>query len=382
MLDILNKLHRDPSRNIPQYKVPLQNLVDKYDLRLARFHDVPVNDTEGQRLLRHIIDYNLPNYYTDNNKDISLFINTIEPQRDTIKSLYDTVHNKRMFKNTFTSNVNNKPFELITPLHMENPMLQLPIEKDYSHWDNIHPVKLLQSYSLILPVEMNGMMFEYVNPDIKYITFGIDTSVLMMKYIKFYRENKDKDDPIYEFIKHDIYGYLFKNNLTNWILNIMEMCILETDTEFIFSRVDGLQPTELVVGNTWKKAIQSMCDEIELVKNNNISVTAFMNTNWFPDNKTVFNLIEERLLNYNIPTRRQYDGMTFLNEISLVRVYLLLVSQCINKSKYTKDTKKLEYQLQRIQRLKPWKYFDNDMIKKDIQKRLENTLYLCGLVLS
>jgi len=184
--------------------------------------------------------------------------------------------------------------EIILNAESVNPIKEMPLDKDWSAWQNLRAVRFLYHDSLELPEEFVSSMLQFKEQVPSYLMVSLNVPLLCFKYFKYAMEcKKNHDNPdVNVFLKEYEYNHFFSDVLNIWLLNLLLRVLCNPDRETKDIVGDITMPIRFCTTNMLTQGIDGIKEFVDLLKTGSMKPQDFFQTRWFGDNDINF-LINE-----------------------------------------------------------------------------------------
>lgn len=315
LTDLLKVLPTGEPVVIPEWDKLLSDLNDRYKVYTDRYILEPLNYSRGVRLLRQLI-FNIDiNYLLTHKDDFDRYTNYISYESENLKELFDPVYkgssgSQNMFVDKQTTST--AP-EYIVAVHMDNPMMNLPLGESWNTWSQLRPFRIWYHTSdeLITNFTKGKVVFKEDLPS--YCMSTIDLTLLMFKYVKYVEHVGIDKYSVDEFIKQHVLNNVLNDLRDIWLFNLVK------------AMAEGRSVDGTAAPSSYTDAITKATKVLDKYKNNNISLSKVLNTNWMFGSSLIDLMMNSNSL-IKLPSMRQYLGLGWLK----IRPSVYLVSTLNN----------------------------------------------------
>lgn len=266
---------------------------------------------------------------------------------------YDAIQAGRFFHKAFSTGTSN-PSEVIIPMRHENPLMQLPLDSGYAAWKDIHPFKILYTPSMILATNFYNLKIDFRDHYVDMLLFGLDTTVLVYKYIQ-YLKSKEDGTPL-EYLSKDVcYNMLLGFNEL-FILQLVKEAIEGPDIDYVQVKVENETLKGVVWTSQFSDGISNMIRIVNDVKSGTSDIEQFMNTPITLSGKSIYNLLGVMSSHYRLPTNMRYLTMNVLQLVPILDIIIAFLSNSYSVSRHKKFIVSLKKQLERYTRMRITKH--------------------------
>jgi hypothetical protein len=239
-------LKERPPRYLPKLQLFVEFLKLKVEEGISRSSYIN-NNSYGLRLLSEIIKAtDLSTLLIPNDPYNRLGYNLFDITRDLEKYI-DVRNGKHTTKSLFVQS-KNRCFELITPARRNNPLLDIPFDKDYNDpkWSTIRPLRIVDMSPCDLTFKVYNDQLDYYSRGPNYAVYSLDCFALVSKFVAYYKLKpmSDLDQCISNFLHYEIIvPTLLNDSVSLWLRNVYRQQFvtdskLESMTSTIWDNVD------------------------------------------------------------------------------------------------------------------------------------------------
>lgn len=282
-------------------------------------------------------------------------------------------YNVPSLTNQFTlSNNNTQVQEYIVPCQKEYPLMQLPLGKDLSYWEDIHPIHILYNDAQELSSYILKMQYQYKKASPSLLIAAVDIPSLVLKYCAYVEEMKkdNTDYSVYTYIRDQLISNFYIDCARCWVLTIMNNYFTHEEIE----------PTSQLIVDyaTVKEGKEDLNDFLKDIKWKHYSVGDFIHTKWIPGLKNPISLYKYmKYINENIvfPDFNQAQYLKFLTQYPIVSL-LIKLCNLSDRSSERIIKRDLYIKLQRLNRSQILNMCANKKLRAKINRDLNELLDL------
>lgn len=362
---------------IPKWDKGIQTLMTNVNVYHQRFLDFVVHEAEGVDFFVNLLSLPVDALHTLTMSGMDLYMEVDTLLKGRYLNHYDHIKAGRTFEGYWTKG-ENSGVELVTQMSHANPLLDLPLNSGYDSWKGkFTPFKLLATDKAILPINMMDLKLNYGKYYVGCTLFGLDTTLLQVKWIKCLQANKDAD--MRDFIKTEVYYPLLKSVEEVWLLHILHEMVLGPDADFIKHAIDQTSESEVVTTRQFIHGIECILNVISDMSWYQISMNRFLRTPLSSDGRSVLDILNDRLTKCAIPKRMQYKGMLVLASSPITTLFIALLKVLNDLNVETKLLNRVETGLNNTNRTRGTKHIRHkktkvyvDMLIKDYLLEIKN----------
>lgn len=299
-----------------KYMRMIASISDRMCLARNRYllaHPVKTPGTEMLRYLCANLDITAMDRY-DNDED--RYTEVVKFYKDKYRSIFDPNFSGNVRGGKFIKPVGGvAPCEVILNCESENPIMTLPFDQGWEAWQNLRAVRLLYHNSLEMPEEMSQSMIRFDRLRPTYLVIGLDVPILVFKYYKYVVDNRTSHIPvgIDQFIKDNEYNRFFDDLLNIWLMNLVTTVVEDPkqDTEKIIERIQ--MPIRFCTSSMLAQGIDGIKEHVNLLTTGAIRPQDFMITKWFPDNKSIWDMLDDMHKWIWLPNIQRYLWLKVVN---------------------------------------------------------------------
>ena len=318
----------------PRHPTIYYRMLDALDIRLEaarkKFVAGGLQRTAGVEMIRWILlnfNVNEAKSYTD---DIALYTKLVSEYAVSVRNLFDPVWSKTLSRGKFIHGQNNQhPTEVFLNSTLDNPIDELPFGADWSEWrSSTRGIQLLYHNSSELPIDMFTGFVTFTKDIPSFVTISLNIPVLIMKYFKYLKwcETKKVECDEVKFIKEEEYDQFFYDLLDIWTTNLI-LRVLSNPDESVESVVEAQSiPQFLTSDGVISLGVSALKEQVNLVRSRNAKLQDFIDTSYYPGDRTIRDTIAEASDIEVVSDLRQYDWMKILHYLP----YLRMISSIID----------------------------------------------------
>lgn len=214
----------------PRYPTVATNKLTSYittlDIRRLRtataIRSMNSSSTTGITLLRFILAQIDIGILLNYKNDIECYTQEIMFKIDWIGSIFDSAMNKIIRKGIFLD-PKHKAMEIIIPAKCIDPIKQLPLDKGWSKWSNVYPLRLVETDSNELTLHIYQDKIRYNKQPPTIMVYTLDVAALFLKRVNYLREviaGRLPQMTVEDYIhKHVVVDALLNDLQTLWLRN-------------------------------------------------------------------------------------------------------------------------------------------------------------------
>ena len=319
MLDRILSLLPQGNRKFPlMYLRMVSSISDRMYLARNRYLLAHPILTSGMELLRWMcLNLNVAEMDARKN-DIDRYTDIIKYSSLTFRQQIDPVYSNTIAGGRFVKKIGSiAPAEIFLNCEFENPLQELPLEKDWSEWQMIRGVRLLYHDSLELPEDFAKSMFTFKERVPNYLLFAINVPCLLFKYYKYLLDcRKDGSTANVDyFLKEFEYSYFFEDLYDIWTLNVLLRMIENPDDEVERIIRDITMPIRFCTANMLFQGISGIKVFIDLIKQGSIKPQDFLAIHWFRGGRTILDEYNDNCKRFvSLPLTQRYFWLRSFNE--------------------------------------------------------------------
>lgn len=316
LLNLYNKLQKRNPRFIYDWNDTIRDSRSVLEYTMNRYNNIPFLLNNITKQLKAMVLYIDVDYIKTLSSDVDIYLSYIEPLRfkieSYIKSSFPTKTNGVWVNNPSTC-------EIIIPIQSVNPLETLPMDQDYSSWENVKPLRILYHNSHELSYNINNtLQFNIFKPSVFITT--LDITQFILKYIHYMTTNPNQgivDEYVNRYVYKELYLPLIEDLFQIWVFNTIDKCVSATSENDIDLLCLGQMGK--IIPPTVKIGIHSVYNNVQELVNGTITFEDFICTGYY-DGKSLLNLIEFYINNIRTYNQIQYKHHEFLLELHLVKL--------------------------------------------------------------
>lgn len=341
--------------------------------RTSRFLLAPVVHSPLVNLLKYLILEIDIDYLLKQSSDLDRYSKYLSFETDHLKQAFDPVWKGSLSKNIFLSVKTGKQVpEVIINSSFNNPLLDLPIDKDWYNWESISPIHILYHDSLEMVTSLHRFSIKFKVDHPSVLVASIDIDALVLKYIR-YLIATDGEGDVDHFIHVHVINNLYRDLTRNWLMNIMIKELEEYDGTYKYKTYKKII-TPLYVDVAFNPAMNNFQKEYNLCKNLNIRFQDFLSTDWFVG-YSILDYIKTLMSEVTFPPHNQYAFAKMLKELPIVKFVVIANNK---RPSSHPEVKQLNMLLRRVferyQRNKVWRMVRSPAINTLLENEI-NSLY-------
>lgn len=277
----------------------------------------------------------------------------------TYRGMFDPVYNTKSSGGIFTK---GPTVDYILNVSQASPMQSLPLDRPWTYWKELQPVRIIYHDSLELVTDLSSFSIEFKKYPASWMVCSIDLILLIFKYLKFveYGENTGDDTNIETYLQRYVVPSWYDDLRNIWLFNILNAMMFDR-----FNRDDvytdgAIAPLSGLLGVTPDiNRIQAEAQKKTLLFGEVLS------TEWFGLNKSILSWIQEINKTLTVPILRQYSYLKFLEEFPYV-AFTIRLNNLIRSRESAKVNRELYQALKR--------YNDNNIYVRLSQQNLRDKM--------
>ena len=319
MLDRILSLLPDGNRKFPlKYMRMVSSITDRMYLARNRYLLAHPIQTPGMEMLRWMC-LNLNVQAMDNCKtDTDRYTEVIKYSSVPFRQVIDPIYSNTIAGGRFVQRIGAvAPCEIFLNCEFENPLRELPLDKDWSDWQTLRGIRLLYHDSLELPEDFAKSMFVFKEQTPSYLMLAINVPCLLFKYYKYVldcRAGGQQADVNY-FLKEFEYSYFFEDLYDIWTLNVLLRMIQNPDDSTTTVVQSVTMPIRFCTNNMLVQGIDGIKEFIDLIRAGSMKPQDFLAIHWFRGGRTIFDEYADNCKRFaTLPQTSRYLWLSTLNE--------------------------------------------------------------------
>lgn len=367
------------SITLNKYELYVMNLNNRKKLRQDRLTKNTFIETNGIRLLKHIlslIDFNILDAMSI---DIERLSNYFEPQKRVFDELFDPIHTGKTFENMFVSSDNiYETKEYLVPIDSTNRLKQLPLDEDWNFWSSLRPLKILSCDTDEYTIDLRTGYIRYRDIPPFFMVIGIDSILLSFMYYKYRLAHPDINYPMQRFLYEHVFLNLMDDLQDIWLLNLMTDIvknIAEKNESVSVLKYSKSSDEYRYLGSNLLRVLTELEQQFAKVQNGQVNVYGVLNSLYLSDpSKNLLDIIMDYLKNYYISDMRQYFSYVYLKDWTLIT--LIIEMYLLNKdSTDSKNViKRINREIKKYRRSKLWENEKDTLVRDTIEEHI-NDIY-------
>jgi hypothetical protein len=232
-------------------------------------------------------------------------------------NIFDANSTGNIYRNTFSKSDLFRITEFILPVESTNYIKTLPLDKDWSHWDNLRPLRLIDhnSNEFTLNVIKDRVRFK-TNPP-SYAVFTIDPILLGFMYFKYLKEHNFEPPYSPQLYLHRYVTIGLMDDMQDlWLRN--ELLYLFTIDDFKdFDIYRGMKASNdglyNYVGLQYTSAMKNVWEEIQKIKDGRSRPEKFLGSLELVSG-SVAEICKNLMDEVHIPYLRQYTWQRYVRD--------------------------------------------------------------------
>lgn len=225
MLDRAMSVYFD-ANTTPIYMAKMQGYINTLNIRRieisGRYTPMVGTESQGVVLLRHILAFaDIPDLLSYDN-DFDRLVKGLLPIQTDLERIIDPVTTGIIRDSLFVSRqMGNRTIEILIPVKMEDYLKQLPLEKGWSEWQKLRPLRLVDVDSNELTFNTYKDQISFKKSPPKRAVFTVDVIALCLQYAKYVELNEGTSPiPIPEYLHRYVFSEGVMEDLQNlWLRN-------------------------------------------------------------------------------------------------------------------------------------------------------------------
>ena len=386
MIDLLLPYIENKSpRILPAWNEYVQNLETFQSILQKRFILNTDYETSGIALLRYILSCVDWNYMAHQKSDFDRYTFYLRFVQEDLENTFEHTTTGFKFHNCFTSKNFGKIKEFIIPVEDMSITKKLPLDKDWSYWKNIKPVRYLMhdSKEFTQYIEADKVKFFYIPPT--YVTITIDVIALVFKYWKYMTSapeekewtRKDQRRFIHKYVLSSFFEDLTDIFLINQIHTVSE---IEDETELL-SLTAKNETRDMMygyIGSRYNEACRILYKEFLRVKSGQTRPSMLLSSPLLSKKKSLYSFSSTIINELDIPQMRQYQFYRILRDQHLFFIFLNMFEFRKMENVYKTIQRIVGPKIRKFIRDKVWLYIKDDILRTYIENNLitiETKLY-------
>lgn len=366
LYEITDNLLPQTPISIPKWNMGVSTLNTRLSIYTDRFLKSVFHWSTGYEMLKDMLPTgDILKMYMELD-GIELY-DAIEELTSTYLERYDAIQASRFFHGNFSTG-RSQPIEMIIPIQHENPLVTLPLDLDYGAWKNIHPFKIMYSPNMILATNFSNLRINFGNTFVDLLMFGLDTTVLVYKYIK-YLKSKGDGTPLDYLAKDVCYNMLLGFNEL-FTLQLINEIIVSPDLDYVEVKVENENLKSIVWTSQFTDGIKSLTKKIGDIKNGTINIERLMDTPITLSGTSMYNLLFDMENVYRLPINMRYLSVRLLQLAPILDIIISILKSSYSVSRHKKFVVSLRKKLERYTRMKITKHVTNVRARLHINSML------------
>ena len=338
----------------------------RFDIMKDRFLLSDINLSPPVYLFKSLIANVDIDYLLKLDTDLERYTKYLVFELDNLRTFFDPAYIRRPLYDCFIKSQSRDLPEFILNVNYKYPMLDMPLDEDWETWKDIKPASILYYDSMEIPNLLQYQLKFKTKPS--YCTSSVNITLLILKFIHYLKEYhpelKDKEyyEHINDYLKECVFINFFDDALTIWCTNIVIN---------ILNNKNVLNKNYYIVSSLDDAAL-TLEDNLDKVRNNNITIRDFCHTKYLND-KSIVETLDNYLNKLRLPDLRQYEYMQLLRDLPLMYVITML---CKINNNFPSDQIKLKL-IRQFRLLKNKKIIDtipNTIVKDIMQDRFDEMI--------
>ena len=314
-------------KGTPRYTAGYYRLLDtiavRMDVARSKFKFVTLPRTKGIETLEWMI-YNLNLTTAKSYKDdFELFEDMLEEQSFKYRVAFDPVATKSLVKNRLFRDKNGKhPTEIYFNSTVENPIAQLPFEKDFEVWKNVRAIRFLYYNSVEIPLDMNFGCASFITNAPTFANISINVPVLLMKWVKYNQwcEANKLEPSALTFLKEFEYYKFFDDFVEIWVTQLLIKTLFHKDATAEQIVAEMAMPRYIADKAIVEVGVQSLMDITNLIDNRTLRFQDFLSCKFYPDGQSVRDKINDIDSTIILPESQQYWWLNVLKSLPFFQI--------------------------------------------------------------
>lgn len=341
--------------------------------RTSRFLLAPVVQSPLVNLLKYLLLNIDTKYLLTLSSDFDRYTKYVSLEVDNLRGAFDPVKTGTLSKNTFLMHQPGKPApEVIVSSSYANPLMELPMERDWLNWRKVTPVHILNHDSSELVSDLYRFALKFKHDHPTYLVASIDIVALIFKYLHYLIE-LESDANVEHFIHHFIINDLYTDLKRIWLMNHMTDQLTVLDSSDTFKKYQP-KASPLLVSSAFTPAMQDFTREFLLTKNLNVRFGDFLATHWF-SGYSITDYLKTLVREVQFPPHKQYTFAKVLRELPILKFVVITNNQ---RPPSHPEARQLNLLLRRVvetyQRNKVWRVVRSPSITPMLEQEI-NSLY-------
>jgi hypothetical protein len=322
--NIENYLGFVPGRVLPKLNEYIKTLNTKRLLLEERYTASYGNESNCIKLLHYLLASDIMGDLLKKSSDIDRYFDVIQPSEDDISNIFDATSSGKIYQNMFIKKSAITCEEYLLPVKTLNPLQYFPMDKGWSHWKKVRPVRLvdINSHELTFNTVGDQVYFKKDHPTYAIIT--IDTGALLLQYTNFLLEKDINHDDvslptyIHQHVTISLVEDLQNLWLRNQYLKIIDAPYYSTVRETDVNKYI----TDVMYGHIGSEYTQSMIDIYSLIKQcKDGTMTPEMLIGSLQTSRGSVTWYLYDMVNHcSLPDLRQYMWMVYLRDIRWIEL--------------------------------------------------------------
>jgi hypothetical protein len=290
-----------PANILPRWSSLDQDLSVRYAFLRARFGNMTLPDSSNVLLVKHIlmqlseIINELAHYPSMMDRVSRLMMPDV---RLKLEQRIDGLRTTTDWSGTFVRNSQKKTNELIIPVsYHRDPFMYYPtMPSEEYKWEQVRPLRLVYHDSPELVLDLIGspkLRFKKYQPSIAVFTLNMTS--LVLKYL-WYNERCKRESivpDVKEFIRDDVFAFLFKDLRDVWVLNLLDHIFSCEDVTDFYDLNTEFSKNEYALSDHGQY-LKELFKYSEFVKRGSVDPRFMLNTKLFATQSLVQKLEEFR----------------------------------------------------------------------------------------
>ncbi len=309
----------------------IQILNDRMSLARDKFVNAPMPRTAGVEFLRFmLLNFNLAEAasYKD---DVSLYTGLVAEYQDKFRTVFDPCWTKSLSISKFTKGANNRtPTEIFLNCSVADPANELPFDGDWAAWKtSTRSLRIVYHDSCELPIDMfNGLInFKEIVPS--FVMIAVNVPVLLMKWIKYSqycKERKIEADELV-FLKETEYENFFYDLTTIFVTNLILKTVLHPDASADSIVSEFSVPAFITTDSIIENGIASLQEQLKLLDSRNLKLQDLLDTDWYEDDSTIRQKINQISDDYALPELRPYKWISLFKYLPYLKMIAAIIDR-------------------------------------------------------
>lgn len=365
MLNIIADNFKEKSKlSLPLYDMALSTVHDKIDPYRTRDAAGSVDWRTGYRLLAYLIpEPSVLNYYkTLSNMD--MYDQIISDSNHTLEH-YDCIRTNRKFINTFVTG-KKPPTELIVQMKTKVPFGRFPMDGDkYIDWQHMNPLKMLYSDEMVLPRRLHNLQLDIKELECELVVFGLDVPLMIMRYVK-YLDSPAFVDKVDYITKHVLMPMLVDSSEL-WSLHLLDAIAELPDELYLSMKIDESTDVPNIMSGQLPSGITQLIKNMHLIYENNTHMSRLFSSKLTLSDKTILEMINEKMELYSLPSDFRYLGIEFLITSIYLEMITNILENQISIKKHSRFINDVSRKLNVMKAMNVWNHIPNKYVRKRVK---------------